>query len=294
MNRARILAIIAVMFGLVFIFGRADSQIKIGDFEIDVDKAVEAGKEFAEAARPMKYEEEHKLGRMLAARLAGNFGVWKDAYWTTYINLVGRSLVPYSSRPDIKYRFAVLDTDAVNAYSAPAGYIFISRGLLKELESEAQLAGVLGHEIAHVSRKHVVKEVQKSHLYSGTAIVALEAADVDDSQQEAIEMLVDAGWDKLVTKGLSKEDEYEADQFGTKNAARFGYDPYGLYHFIERLKEVENKPGEKMKIFLSTHPKPSKRIKKLDKYFKDQGLKKISGKGFEDNYQSFRSRHPIP
>ncbi len=292
MIRARVFGIIGASMAVVFLFSRADSQINIGD--IDLDKALKAGKHLAKAASPMKYKEEHKLGRMIAARLAGNFGVWKDRAWTDYINLVGRSLVPYSTRPDIKYRFAILDTDNVNAYSAPAGYIFISRGLLNRLESEAELAGVLGHEIAHVSRKHVIKEIQKSHLYSATAIVALEAAQVDSSQQDMIEQLVDASWDNLVTKGLSKEDEYEADAFGCKNAARLGYNPYGLYQFIEKLKEAEKKPGEKLKIFLSTHPKPSLRLKKLDKYFQKQGLSKESGKDLAKRFQNFKTRHPLP
>jgi predicted Zn-dependent protease len=292
MNRARLFGIIAAGIVLVFLFDCANSQINIED--IDLDKALKAGKHLAKAVQPMKYKEEHKLGRMIAARLAGNFGVWKDPYWTSYINLVGRSLVPYSTRPDIKYRFAILDTDEVNAFSAPAGYIFISRGLLNQLESEAELAGILGHEIAHVSRKHVIKEIQKSHLYSATAIIALEAAQVDDSQQEMIEGLVDAAWDKLVTKGLSKEDEYEADAFGCKNSARLGYNPYGLYQFIEKLKEVENKPGEKLKILLSTHPKPSLRLKNLDKYFQKQGLSEGSGEDLSERYQDFRARHPLP
>ncbi len=292
MIRSKHFIVLTAVAALMLLFGRADSQINIGD--IDINKAVEAGKHIAKAVKPMKFEEEHKLGRTLAARLAGNFGVWKDNAWTTYINIIGRSLVPYSSRPDIKYRFAILDTDDVNAYSAPAGYIFISRGLLKQLDSEAELAGVLAHEIAHVARKHVAKEIQKSHLYSAGAIVAMEAAQVDDNQQELLESLVDASWDHLVTKGLSKEDEYEADQFGAKNSARMGYAPYGLYGFVEKLQESEKKPGEKLKIFMSTHPKPSLRCKQMDKYFKNQRWSKDEGRELDERFQKFKERHPLP
>jgi len=132
-----------------------------GQVNVDLDRALKAGGQLVKAAKPMNFKQEHLLGRQVAARIAGNFGVWNDKSWTLYVNLVGRALAPYSERPDIKYRFAILDTDDVNAYAAPAGYIFITRGLLKKLDSEAQLAGVLGHEIAHVARKHIVKEVQK-------------------------------------------------------------------------------------------------------------------------------------
>ena len=79
-----------------------------------------------------------------------------------YINIIGRALAPYGKRPDIKYMFGILDTDDINAYSCPGGYVFVTRGLLKILDNEAQLAAILGHEIGHIGDKDIEKEVRKS------------------------------------------------------------------------------------------------------------------------------------
>lgn len=255
---------------------------------------IEAGKHIKEAVEPMSEAEELELGRSVSARLAGNFGVWKDSSWTSYINIVGRSLVPYSSRPDIKYRFAILDTDEVNAYSAPGGYIFISRGLLKQVESEAELAGILAHEIGHISERHVVKEVQKSHIYQAGARIAVGMTDLNSSQREALNKLTDVAWDVLVVKGFTKEDEYKADQCGARNAYRLGYDPYELLEFLSRLKKREENPEENLKILFSTHPKPSLRISQLEKYLLKEDIKRGYGIVIRDEFQAFKKAHPIP
>ena len=265
-----------------------------GQINLDLDKGIKAGQHLYKAVKPMSYKQEQLLGRQVAARIAGTFGIWEDKDWTLYINKVGRALAPYSVRPDIKYRFAILDTDDVNAYSAPAGYIFISRGMLKELESESQLAGVLGHEIAHVARKHIVKEVQKSNLYQAGAIVALEAANVDSEAEAALGKLTDLSWDYLINKGFSKEDEYDSDATGMKNAWRMGYNPSGLRDFLATLQKQETGAGAKMKILLSTHPKPSNRLAELDKAMTKKKLAAENRKDNKERFQDFKAKHPIP
>jgi len=254
---------------------------------------LEAGKNIVEAVRPMKEDEEIQLGRQLAARLAGTFGVLKDEAWSQEINLVGRVLVPYSERPNLKYRFAILDTDAVNAYSAPGGYIFVSKGLLKQLSSEAELAGVLGHEIAHIANKDILREIQKSNLWKASAKVAISGSNLSADQEEFLGKLTDASWDTLVVKGLGKEDEFKADQDGAKNAQKLGYDPYGIYDFIKRLEPMEKQPGENVKIFFSTHPKPSARTAELKKYYDKKGWEPGSLAQDQDQYASLKSKHPL-
>jgi beta-barrel assembly-enhancing protease len=261
---------------------------------LDFGKALKAGGNLVKASKPMNFEEEHALGRQVAARLAGNFGVWNDPDWTLYINLVGRALVPYSERSDIKYRFAILKVDDINAYSAPAGYIFITRGMLKQLDSEAQLAGVLGHEIAHVAKKHIVKEVQKSNIYSAGAIAAATAANVDEKSQEALNKLTDLSWNLLINKGFSKQDEYDADQSGAKNAFRMGYNPLGLREFLVTLETREKENSSNMKTMLSTHPAPAKRLDKLDEFITEKGWKPENRQDNKERFQDFKKRHPIP
>ncbi|WP_428623529.1 M48 family metalloprotease, partial [Sedimenticola sp.] len=105
-------------------------------------------------------EAEIKVGREIAARILGRFGVLEDARLTRYVNLVGKSVALNASRPEIEFRFAILDTQSVNAYAAPGGYIFVTKGALDLMQDEAELAGVLAHEIAHVTEKHIVDELR--------------------------------------------------------------------------------------------------------------------------------------
>ena len=261
---------------------------------LDFGKAFNAGKNLVKAAKPMDFEEEHALGRQVAARIAGNFGIWNNRDWTLYINLVGRALAPYNERSDIKYRFAILNVDDINAYSAPAGFIFITKGMLKQLNSEAQLAGVLGHEIAHVAKKHIVKEVQKSNIYSAGAVAAATAANADDQSIEALNKLTDLSWDLLINKGFSKQDEYDADQSGAKDAFRMGYNPLGLREFLVTLEEREKNQDAKMKTLLSTHPAPEKRLDQLDQFIADKGWKPETRQDNRERFQDFKKRHPIP
>jgi predicted Zn-dependent protease len=260
---------------------------------IDTGEMLNAGKDLIKAVKPMSEDEEIALGREVAARLAGTFGVWKDRAWTERINIIGRTLALYSERPDIKYRFAILDTEEVNAYSAPGGYIFVTRGLLKQVKSEAELAGVLAHEIGHIAKKHIVKEIQKSNLWQTGTRIAIASGELSSEQQKLLDSLTDQAWDTLVVKGLSKEDEYEADRVGAINAEKLGYDPYGLYNFIKNLEALESKPGDNLKHLLSTHPSPGARLAELEKLYQKQGFKQGALPDFPQRYAKFLSRNPL-
>lgn len=262
---------------------------------INPSEMIDIGKNVVKAVKPMKEDEEIALGRELAARLAGSFGgVWKDSAWAEEINTIGRVLVPYSDRPDLKYRFAILNTDQVNAYSAPGGYIFISKGLLKQVDSEAEMAGVLAHEIAHVANKDIVREVQNSNAWKAGASVALASSDLGGQETALLNSLTDASWDYLVNKGLSKADELKADQDGAKYEQKLGYDPYGIYNFVARLQPMENNPDKKMKNFFGTHPKPSTRMDQLQKYYDKQGWSKGALPEDLEQFKSFKEKHPVP
>jgi beta-barrel assembly-enhancing protease len=261
---------------------------------INPSEMVDIGKKVVKAVQPMKENEEIQLGRELAARLAGTFGVWKDQAWTEEVNVLGRVLVPYSDRPNLKYRFAIMNTDDVNAYSAPGGYIFISKGLLKQLDSEAELAGVLAHEIAHVANKDIVREVQNSNVWKAGASVAVASSNMGGMEQQLLQDLTNASWDYLVVKGLSKGDELKADEDGAEYAQKLGYDPYGIYNFVAKLEPSENNPDKKLKTFMGTHPKPSTRMNELKKYYEQHGWSKGSLPDDSEQFKSFKQKHPIP
>lgn len=280
-----------------------DDAIGQFDLNIDVNKMVDTAKNIGEAAKPWKYSDERATGRVLAARVAASLGgVWRGTpcaeAWTKYVNKIGRGMALYSERPDIKYRFAILDSDDVNAYACPGGYIFVTRGLLKDVADEAQLAGVLAHEIGHVACRHIEKEIKKQKL-TGAAmdiglIVAESRGEITSEQSNVIKMVSGAGYDVLVKTGYAKADEYEADAKATKNLYKMGYNPKAIRLFIKTLEEQEKEKGAKLKILLSTHPAPSKRKDKLKDYLDKEGWDVEGMPNNAERFNAMKSKHPLP
>ncbi len=295
MNGTRQGLVLAMLLaGLVFSgAGNVSAQFKLPG---EVEDVIDFAKDAKEAAEPWTYPEERATGRVLAAKVAKNFGgLWKNDRWNDYVNVLGRSLVPYSKRPDIKYRFAILDTDNVNAYSCPGGYIFVTRGLLKLVDNETQLAGVLAHEIAHVANRHIEKEVKKQKL-GGVMLdhgldFATKEGEISAQEAEILKNVSDAGWKILIRKGYTKKDEFEADHDATKNIYKLGYNPHGLRGFLNRLKLSKGKK-EDLKILLSTHPDPDKRREKINEYIKKKGWQ--NKPTLKERYQAMVQDHPVP
>jgi predicted Zn-dependent protease len=247
-----------VLLGLCVAPGqRAEGQI--------LDKVLDAGKKATEvagkveAALPIGTEEEVDIGRGVAATVAGYYKLDRDPALTDYVSMVGLTVAAANPRSDIRYRFGVLDSDQVNAISAPGGYIFVTRGALALMDDEAELAGVLGHEVGHVNEKHVVNEIQKRALKDLGADVAQAALKTDPA---ALDAVVGLG-SNILFVGLSREDELEADSLGAVYAAQAGYDPTGLLRFVQKLQTNESKPF--MASLRATHPKPKDRIKLLER-----------------------------
>jgi predicted Zn-dependent protease len=202
---------------------------------------------------PISTDKEVEIGRGIAATIAGRFPVSSDAALTRYVNLVGLTVASQSPRPDITYRFAVLETPTVNAYAAPGGYIFITRGALGLIENEAELAGVLAHEVGHVNQRHVINQIRKSDTMR-------EVRNQLDIQGSTLDKVVGTGSNALFM-GLSRGDELEGDSLGIEYASAAGYDPGGLASFVARL---DRHAGEgPVTEFFATHPKPDERVGRL-------------------------------
>jgi predicted Zn-dependent protease len=247
------------------------------------------------ANQPWSNKEERATGRVLAARVAASFGgVWKNEAWTAYVNKIGRGLVPLSNRPDIKYRFAILNSEDVNAFSCPGGYIFVTKGLLKAVKNEAQLAGVLAHEIAHVSEKHIEKEVKQQKL-AGIALeqglnFAASEGQLKPEEVEAMKKIGDAGYEILVKKGYSREDEFEADRLAARTMFKMGYQPEALVEFVRSLGS--NKTSQ-LQVLLSTHPAAEDRAKTIkeqieSKQWKTDGLALLA-----DRLERMKTQNPL-
>jgi predicted Zn-dependent protease len=217
------------------------------------------GGNLVKAVRDPTEEEEIKLGQDYASILLGASPLLDNPPVQRYVNTLGRWLASQTERPDLPWTFAVLDDTGVNAFATPGGYILITKGLLARMRNEAELAGVLAHEIGHVVRKHHLAPTKKQ---GGVNFMA-ELVSAKAGNDMVKSMVIDMGR-KLIISGLDKSDEYEADRLGVVIAARAGYDPYGLPAVLQML-QAHSGSEESFKLMFSTHPSPADRLDALSK-----------------------------
>jgi predicted Zn-dependent protease len=213
----------------------------------------------------MTDQEEAKLGAEVSARIRTRYGVVQDAGVHRYISLLGLALAQGSTRPGLPWTFVVLDTDGVNAFAAPGGYIHITRGALALIKNEAELAGVLAHEIIHVTGKHTIRAIQKSKA------VQMGASETLSGSSSLMEKAVTATYDNIVERGFGRAEENESDEEGVALANKTGYAPNGLVTFLTTLKDRNKESTEKRGLFAS-HPEMQERLDKITKQIASQKL----------------------
>ncbi len=201
-------------------------------------------------------DEEIALGKEISGNLLGAAPLVKDLVLQRYVNQVGRWIANHSSRPDLPWQFGVIESKDLNAFAAPGGYIFLTKGLYQRLRDESQLAGVLGHEIGHVIKKHHLALLQKSELLNQGANVTQQL-----TGNQSIKSLIGHGAE-ILARGLDKDAELEADRIGLALAARSGYEPYGLPQVLYTLGEI-NPSDEGLTLLYATHPAPADRLAAL-------------------------------
>jgi predicted Zn-dependent protease len=227
---------------------------------LNVDKLISIAKK-TQDLKPVDEKSEFEIGSGVAANLLGAAPLVKDEKLQAYVNRLGWWLALQTERPDIPWHFGVLDSDGINAFAAPGGYVFITKGLLLRLRSEAELAGVLSHEISHVLKKHHLMAIQKSAQTGIMADVASMAVE-GNQNSELAKKAIGAGTE-LYSRGLDKDDEFEADRMSVVIAARAGYDPYGLPAVLQTLESM-NADDSNLALMFKTHPAPQKRLELLD------------------------------
>lgn len=206
----------------------------------------------------MSVEEERRIGEKIAGNFLGAVKLVPDANLQRYVNLVGRWVALQSARPDLAWHFGVVDTEDINAFAAPGGYIFLTKGLYRRLHNEAELAGVLGHEIGHVIRKHHIKVMQQSQFIAlGASLLGRKMKD----ENQLIQNLIGNGAE-IMSRSLDKESEFEADRIGMVLAARAGYDAYSLPKVLEDIGHVSDQDG-RVALLFKTHPHPRDRFDRL-------------------------------
>lgn len=200
-------------------------------------------------------EDEIRLGRQVAGNLLGVAPLVRDDRLQAYVNLVGRWIALHSDRPDLKWTFGVIESKDINAFAAPGGYIFVTRGLYARLRDESELAGVLAHEIAHVQERHHLKVVQKSQAVDlGARLLRQRVGEAGSTVQR----LIGSGAE-IMARGLDKDAEFEADRVGVVLATRAGYDPWGLPSVLQGLATVSAKDSA-VGLLFKTHPHPDERL----------------------------------
>ena len=268
MRRVGCPVLVAAMLGFVSLTVHAQfPNFNLNKLQDTLKKGSEILKKAQDATVEMTDANEAETGDGMAANFLGAVPLHADVALQRYVNRVGRWVASQSSRPDLKWSFAVLDTPTINAFAVPGGTIFLSIGLVKRLTNESELAGVIGHEIAHVMQRHHVKAIQAIAKQDLLKMGLTEAADRSGKSglaKEGIKVAVSSGMD-IMAKGLDKADECEADRIGAVLSARAGYDPYGLVAVLQMLAALKAEESG-ISLLMSTHPTPSDRLIELEKF----------------------------
>jgi predicted Zn-dependent protease len=204
---------------------------------------------------------EIEIGRQLAAVLLGSKPLHPDMALQRYVNQLGRWISLQSHPPDLAWTFAVLDDNGYNAFAAPGGYVFVTKGLIDRVADESELAGILAHEIVHVVQRHHLQAMRKNARAG-----ASDAGDRQPAQQQPgwrlSAQLLNLGRN-LYAKGLDQEDEFDADRQGVALATRAGFDPYGLVAVLQQLRTA-TPDNPVFTLSLSTHPAPQARLDQIE------------------------------
>ena len=225
---------------------------------------------------------EINFGRDIAARILGRYPMLENQDVQRYVQLVGKSLALSSSRPEIKFHFAVLNAEHINAYSTPGGYIFITSAALLKMRDESELAAILSHEIAHVTLKHIVKEFNiKGSDTSALSGISRMVGGSQDTARVAFSQAVDKAMKILFETGFKQADEFASDQEAILLLAATEYDPMSLGRFLKRVSRDANKDKQKK----MTHPPSAERMAAIKKLLRSEGLTRVE---FERARKRFR------
>ena len=225
--------------------------------------------------------EKQQLGAEVSAKIRKKFGVVQDPAVHRYVALVGGVLTRGSKKPDYPWRYIVLDTDAVNAFAAPGGYVHITKGCLALIANESELAGVLGHELTHVIEDHTIKALSKAGFVD-TAATASGGSEITAGLVDQVT--------SIALSGFGRGEELESDREGLDLAAKAGYQADGLRVFLQRLTDRNKSSSEKRGLFAS-HPQMQER---LDKLASQEKKAKPTTNTLEARYKQFISYTPVP
>lgn len=197
------------------------------------------------------------MGQEADKQVIAQFGLYDDKSLQLYVNEIGQKLVSTLSDKEFnKYFFKVVDSSDINAFALPGGYIYVTRGILAIINSEAELAGILGHEIGHVTQHHGAKQIVRS---IGAQILAIGAA-IANPKNAGEWLIVSSQMFNQINLGYGRDAELESDAHGLVSAYEAGYDPRSMVDFLKGLRQQEMMSGQSYHSFQATHPDTKERI----------------------------------
>ena len=205
-------------------------------------------------------EQEIEMGRETAKSLEAQYGLYQDDAMQERVNRIGQRLAAVSGRTEIAYSFKVLNHNEVNALACPGGFIYVFKGLIDYMPSDTELAGVLGHEVGHVAKKHTVNSIEKQ-LWTTLALIVATGGRGGMSLIGAAQQALFAGY--------SRTDERGADKEGFYNTVNAGFNPYAMLITANKLEDLAEQGGGASYGLFSSHPEPEERVKRIQKYLKE-------------------------
>ncbi len=256
-----------ILLTVLIAFGLGDIVDTIGGD--DVQSALNVIESFSAANKEVTEVEEYYLGRSVAATIFTMYQPLDDPVLQKYVNLIGQTVACSSPQPTLfgGYHFMVLDSDQINALACPGGCIFICSGLIEKTSNEDELAAIIAHEVSHVALSHGIASIDQARWTEFGLTVAHESAEQWGSRevQSAVNDygdLVEDVVSNLITKGYSRDTEYQADSLAVEICSAAGYDPEALTEVLAKLCETDNRSGPG---FWETHPSPEDRLEAVSK-----------------------------
>jgi predicted Zn-dependent protease len=228
--------------------------------------------------------DEVSIGQSMSKEVETQNKVVDDPVVANYIDGMGQKLASLSDRTDIQYHFKILESKEINAFACPGGFIYVYSGLLKTMDNEAQLAGVMAHEIGHVVARHGVKRLQQ--VLGLQVLLSIALGESSEITQQAVGTGV-----TLILQGYSRQNEYEADYDGAYYMTKAGYNPQGMIQLFGKLQQLDKggKATELDKLFES-HPPSADRIAKVEEEIKSFNLGEKQLTFGQEEYHNIKSR----
>ncbi len=219
----------------------------------------------------LSVEKEKSLGAEASPKFVKQYGGdVPSPQILAYVNDIGQRLAAVSERPDLEWEFHVVDSAVINAFALPGGKVFVTRGLMEKLDSEAQLAGVLGHEVGHVTAEHIGQQMTRAIIITGIGVgVGIAGEQSDDDWMTVLGVGTSVGGG-LYMLSYGRNQETQSDELGVRYMTRLGYNPIAQVQVMKVLKEASGGGGGAGTEFLATHPYPDTRIKHLNKLIREK------------------------